>query len=129
LSGIGGQDAVDKLLNEKQGHVVKAFYRDDIEIPHIVLVWGYQKHSEPFDGAGMEHIIFRRTSSGVDIEEFLKDLSEVIECGTLKGKNKLGRYEIWHKGKMVILSPEYNGHEIMYVLTAYKQRSIGKPLE
>jgi len=38
FTGVKGQAAVEKLLNERQGHVKEAFYRDDIG--GIDLYWG-----------------------------------------------------------------------------------------
>ena len=127
--GYRVQDAVDKLRLEKHGHIMNALERQDDGMQEIALVWGYQNILDPSDGAGMEHIIFRRTSQGIDIDEFFKDFAEVVEKGILKGKNKEGRYEIWYNRKLVVLAPEYNDHKMMYLLTAFKQSKIGKPLQ
>jgi hypothetical protein len=109
-----GQDAVNKLLKEKQGYVSKAFHRNDIG--DIDLIWGNEEH------AGLAHIIKRRTEEGIVIDAFLSDLSDVVGKGKFHKKNAMGRFEIIHKGKMTIISPEYAGNKITFVLTAFKTR-------
>ena len=51
FKGYKGQDAVNKLLEEKQGHIKGAFHRDDIG--DIDLIWGN-------DNVGLQHIIRQR---------------------------------------------------------------------
>ncbi len=113
FKGVKGQAAIDKLLREKRGHVKGAFHRDDIG--DIDLLWGN-------DFLGLQHILKRREEQGIDVHEFLKGLSEVIESGEFKKKNERGNFEFWKSGKMVIIAPEYHGHKMTYVLTAYKRQ-------
>jgi hypothetical protein len=48
FKGYKGQNAVNKLQQEKRGYIVKAFYRNDIG--DIALIWGDDK-------AGLAHIL------------------------------------------------------------------------
>jgi hypothetical protein len=51
FEGFKGQEAINKLLQEKRRQIPAAFHRDDIE--DIALVWGN-------DDVGLAHIIKRR---------------------------------------------------------------------
>lgn len=113
FKGYKGQAAIDKLLQEKRGHVKGAFHRDDIG--DIDLLWGTET-------LGLQHIISHRESQGVNAYEFLKGLSEVVEKGEFARKNNNGTFEFWHNGKMAVISPEYHGNKITFLLTAYKRR-------
>ncbi len=117
FKGVKGQAAVDKLLKEKRGHVKGAFHRDDIG--DIDLLWGD-------DYVGLKHILSRREEQGINSNEFVKDLAEVVERGEFEKRNKLGNFEFRYNRKMIIVAPEYHGNKITYVLTAYKTR-IKKP--
>lgn len=110
--GYHGQEAINKLLQEKKGHIKNAFTREDIG--GIDLIWGD-------DTAGLKHIIKQREKQNVNSSEFLANLSDVIEKGRIS-KNAKGRFEIIHNGKIAVVSPELRGKEITFLLTAYKTR-------
>ncbi len=110
---VKGQAAIEKLLKEKRGHVKGAFHREDIG--DIDLLWGN-------DALGLQHIIKQRENQGINIEEFLSDISEVIEEGEFFQKNERGNFEFLHNGKMAIIAPEFHGNRLTFVLTAYKTR-------
>jgi hypothetical protein len=112
FEGVKGQDAINKLMKEKQGHVSDAFYRDDLG--SITLIWGNED-------AGLAHIIKRRVTQGIDIKSFLSDLNEVIEKGKIS-KGRDGNFEILGAGKIAIISPDFKGNKIAFVLTAFKTR-------
>ena len=113
FKGYKGQDAVDKLMKEKRGHVKGAFHRDDIG--DIDLFWGN-------DYLGLQHIIKRREEQGINIKEFIVDLEKTIEKGKLHKKNNKGNYEYLYNGKMAVIAPKYKDNNILYVLTSYKTR-------
>lgn len=116
-TGLKGQSAVEKLLQEKEGHVKGAFYREDIG--EIDLVWGDEKQ-------GIAHLIKSRTAkSPYKPEDILDNLTETIEKGVLR-KGRAGTFEIWHKGIMVIVRGDYLGEDIRFVVTGFKQRSPNK---
>ncbi len=113
FKGYKGQAAVDKLLTEKRGHIKGAFHRDDVG--DIDLIWGN-------DFMGLQHIIKNRESQGVNAMEFLSNIAEVVEKGEYKGKNQNNTFEFWYKGKMAIISPEYHGKKVTFLLTAFKRQ-------
>lgn len=108
---VKGQDAVNKLLRERQGHVKGAFHREDIG--DIDLIWGD-------DTCGLQHILKRREEQGINAREFVKDLAEVVEKGSYRKQNKKGNYELLYNGKMAIVSPELQGNKMTFLVTAFK---------
>ncbi len=112
FKGVKGQDAVNKLLEEKRGYVKGAFHREDIG--DIDLIWGS-------DSVGLKHIIQRREEQGINVEKFLSNLAEVVEKGEFRKKNDRGNFEFWYNGKMAIIAPEYHGNKLTFLLTAYKR--------
>lgn len=116
--GYKGQDAVKKLIEEKQGYVPDAFHRDDIG--DITLAWGDEKR-------GLCHLINRRKSKGIDTEEFLSNLAEVVEKGTLHSHPKYkNRWLIWHKGKQVSVCADYNGEKMNWIITGFYKKNEPK---
>jgi hypothetical protein len=119
-TGVKGQAAIDKLLQERHGHVKAAFYRK--EIGHIDLLWGH-------DGVGLQHIIKRRNEDGYDGEAFLLELGECIEKGSFRvHKNGTiisdrGNFELLFNNKIAVISPNYRDTGVTLVLTAFKTRS------
>lgn len=110
---VKGQSAIDKLIEEKRGYVRDAFTREGVG--DIALLWGN-------DHIGLQHIIKRRGEQGVDTDAFMTDLGDVIESGKISKNPKTGNFEILHNGKMAIISPEFKGNRIIFLLTAYKTR-------
>lgn len=108
-----GKAAIQKLLQEKNGYIKGAFHRSDIG--DIALVWGN-------DDVGLKHIIRRREEQGIDIDLFLEDIDEVIEKGNIQRSQETGNFEIWHNKKMAVISPEFKGNQLMFLLTAFKSR-------
>jgi len=109
--GVKGQEAVDKLLAEKQGHVKGAFYREDIG--EIDLFWGDKT-------AGLCHIVRRRKEEGNNPEKFLKNISMVIEKGKVfQNRQNPERVNISYKGKMAVVTFELLGTETTALLTAF----------
>jgi hypothetical protein len=118
FEGIKGKDAVNKLLREKRGYVPDAFYREDIGC--ITLVWG------DVDG-GLRHILKRREETGINIEDFLNDITEVVEKGNLHRNEKdPNRRNVWHNKKLVIIETLYLNEKVNWVVSAYKQRKEDK---
>ena len=109
---VKGQEAVNALLKKKGGHVKAAFTRDDIGA--IDLIWGDET-------CGLCHIIKQRETQGIDPAEFLSDIEDVINYGTIS-KNSKGRFEIFYNKKIAIVSPELRNNKLTFLLTAYKTR-------
>nr|DAF87047.1 MAG TPA: portal [Myoviridae sp. ctTn33] len=108
-----GKAAIQKLCQEKNGYIKGAFHRSDIG--DIALVWGN-------DDVGLKHIIKRREEQGIDVDLFLEDIDEVIEKGNIQKSRETGNFEIWHNKKMAVISPEFKGNQLMFLLTAFKSR-------
>lgn len=113
FKGVRGQSAVHKLLEEKRGHVRGAFHRKDIG--DIDLIWGNEH-------LGLSHIISRRSASGLDGAQFVKDLSDVVENGTILHRKDRKNYEIWHQGKLIVVSETFMGANKRLVVTAFPSR-------
>ena len=109
FTGVKGQEAVDLLMKEKQGHVKGAFTRKDIG--DIDLVWGNE-------GMGLAHIIKRRKEMGQNLGKLLNSLSDIIEKGRLKDTSS-GRFMIEYKGKKAVIEPRLYNEKVNFVLTAY----------
>ena len=111
FKGVKGQQAVDKLMQEKRGHVKGAFHREDIG--DIDLIWGD-------DTCGLQHILSRREEQGINAREFVQDLAEVVEKGQYRRRNDRGNFEFLHGRKMAVISPELRGNKLTFLVTAFK---------
>lgn len=112
--GYKGQNAVEKLLIEKEGHVKNAFYVEGIG--NIDLIWGN-------DNLGLKHIIKRRIEQNIKISTFVSELANVIEKGSIiNEKNKNGNYEIYYNNKLAVIAPEYHNQKATFTLTAFNTR-------
>jgi len=109
--GVKGERAIEKLLEERQGHVKGAFYRK--EIGSIDLLWGDNTR-------GLQKIINQRESEGFDGESFLREIPNVIRNGRLT-KQSNGRYLLSQKDKRAVISPELLNDKVNFLLTAYER--------
>lgn len=113
-TGYKGQAAIDKLLEEKQGHIKAAFHRDDIG--DIDLIWGN-------DMLGLQHIIKQRKEQGIDTSQFMSELGNVIDNGTFRRYTKRKDIEIMLNGKIAVIGATFKNNKLTYLLTAYKTHS------
>lgn len=113
IKGLKGQDAINALREKRGGHVKGAFTRSDIG--SIDLIWGDENR-------GLCHIIKRREEQKININEFLSNLTEVIEKGQFVKTNDKGRYEIFLDKKKAIIEPEITNGQLTFLLTAFKAR-------
>ena len=111
--GIKGKLAINLLMQKRTGWVADAFYRK--EIGNISLIWGDLR-------LGLCHIINHREAQGINIEDFLSDITEVIEQGEIIRFSPKGRYEIKLGRKMAIIEPKETNGQMTLLLTAYKRR-------
>ena len=109
--GVKGTAAINKLLEERNGHVKSAFRRN--EIGSIDLVWGN-------DDFGLQHIIKRRNEEGFDGESFLFEIPNIIRHGKIKRISE-SRFEISHQDNAVAISSELRRDKVTFVLTAYER--------
>lgn len=112
FKGYKGQAAVDKLLNERHGHIKAAFHRDDIG--DIDLIWGN-------DYLGLQHIIKQREEQGINSQQFLSDIAETVEKSKFLKMGNNGTLEFWYNRKSVVISQTYHKNKITYLLTAFKK--------
>ncbi|WRB35290.1 DUF3519 domain-containing protein [Helicobacter pylori] len=121
------KEALEKLLQEKNGQVAGAAYRDDLG--GIDFVWG----KDGKDGYGLAHILEKRekqyTRLGLNAEqikertdELLKSIPEVIENGTLF-KDDLGRVSVELNNIRVGLKNTWDNNSLNnhFVVTSYER--------
>ncbi len=121
------KEALEKLLQEKNGQVAGAAYRDDLG--GIDFVWG----KDGKDGYGLAHILEKRekqyTRLGLNAEqikertdELVKSIPEVIENGTLF-KDDLGRISVELNDVKVGLTNQWFGNDLKnhLIVTSYER--------
>ena len=111
---LKGEKAIEKLLQEKQGHVKAAFYRK--EIGDLDLVWGDEN-------GGLAHVLKRRdemkakgtgTISGIDM---VRKIPEIVELGDFV-IDDLERIKFEYNGYRVGISPTFYGEKLNWIVTA-----------
>ncbi|MFP6090962.1 DUF3519 domain-containing protein, partial [Helicobacter pylori] len=125
------KEALEKLLQEKNGQVAGAAYREDLG--GIDFVWGTPKTKESV-GYGLAHIIERREQqaladglSEAEAKEYalniVKSIPEVLEKGT-KGTDHLGRVFVDYGNKRVDLNNTWNNKDLEnhWVISSYELR-------
>ncbi|GAA7390450.1 hypothetical protein BD0138_09620 [Helicobacter pylori] len=125
------KEALEKLLQEKNGQVAGAAYRDDLG--GIDFVWGTPKTKDSV-GYGLVHIIERREQkalsdglSEAEAKEYalniVKSIPEVLEKGS-KGTDHLGRVFVDYGNKRVGLNNTWNNKELEnhWVISSYELR-------
>ncbi len=125
------KEALEKLLQEKNGQVAGAAFRDDLG--GIDFVWGTPKTKDSV-GYGLVHIIERREQqalsdglSEAEAKEYalniVKSIPEVLEKGT-KGTDHLGRVFVDYGNKRVGLNNTWNNKELEnhWVISSYELR-------
>ncbi|MGL2400796.1 DUF3519 domain-containing protein [Helicobacter pylori] len=124
------KEALEKLLQEKNGQVAGAAFRDDLG--GIDFVWGTPKTKESV-GYGLAHILEKRekqyTRLGLNTEqikertdELLKSIPEVIENGTLF-KDDLGRVSVELNDVKVGLTNQWFSNDLKnhLIVTSYER--------
>ncbi|WP_232727675.1 DUF3519 domain-containing protein, partial [Helicobacter pylori] len=124
------KEALEKLLQEKNGQVAGAAFRDDLG--GIDFVWGTPKTKDS-NGYGLAHILEKRekqyTRLGLNAEqikertdELLKSIPEVIENGTLF-KDDLGRVSVELNNIRVGLKNTWDNNNLNnhFVVTSYER--------
>lgn len=112
--GVKGQAAIDKLLEEKNGHVKAAFHRK--EVGDIDLAWGDES-------GGLGHTIKRRdemkakkkgTISGL---EMVNKIPEIIDNGDFD-IDSLNRPGFVFDGCRVAIRPAFDGEKLNWIVSA-----------
>ncbi len=118
------KEALEKLLQEKNGQVAGAAYRDDLG--GIDFVWGNKDY-------GLEHILKRREDQAIakglneaEAKEYalniVKSIPEIIEKGVKVDNN--GRIAIEYENIRVGLKDNWKGEKLPnhWVITSYEKR-------
>ncbi|MCQ2619395.1 DUF3519 domain-containing protein, partial [Helicobacter pylori] len=121
------KEALEKLLQEKNGQVAGAAFRDDLG--GVDFVWG----KDGKDGYGLAHILEKRekqyTRLGLNAEkikertdELVKSIPEVIENGTLF-KDDLGCISVELNDVKVGLTNQWFGNDLKnhLIVTSYER--------
>jgi hypothetical protein len=95
FAGFKGQEAINKLLKEKQGYVPNAFYRDDIG--GIDLVWGDERK-------GLLHLINNREKDKININNLLENLNDIIKYGEIYYNPEKDSFNFIKDFDMVVVS-------------------------
>ncbi|MFT2639306.1 DUF3519 domain-containing protein, partial [Helicobacter pylori] len=125
------KEALEKLLQEKNGQVAGAAFRDDLG--GIDFVWGTPKTKDS-NGYGLAHILERRISNEIkkglsetEAKEYalniVKSIPEAIEKGT-KGTDHLGRVFVDYENIRVGLNNTWNNKDLEnhWVISSYELR-------
>ncbi len=125
------KEALEKLLQEKNGQVAGAAFREDLG--GIDFVWGTPKTKESV-GYGLAHILERREQqaladglSEAKAKEYalniVKSIPEVLEKGS-KGTDHLGRVFVDYGNKRVGLNNTWNNKDLEnhWVISSYELR-------
>ncbi|UOR22980.1 DUF3519 domain-containing protein [Helicobacter pylori] len=127
------KEALEKLLQEKNGQVAGAAYREDLG--EIDFVWGTPKTKDSV-GYGLAHILERREQqalsdglSEAEAKEYalniVKSIPEVLEKGS-EGTDHLGRVFVDYGNKRVGLNNTWNNKDLEnhWVISSYELRDI-----
>lgn len=106
-----GQKAIKKLLDEKQGQVAGAFYRNDLG--EIDLVLGKSSGVDDKNAYGLAHILDKHSDEFAEFgecnksEQLINALNKIVAKGEIstQGSNKIN---IQHKGFLVGLNKGFN---------------------
>ncbi|MFP6208056.1 DUF3519 domain-containing protein [Helicobacter pylori] len=123
------KEALEKLLQEKNGQVAGAAFREDLG--GIDFVWGTPKTKES-NGYGLAHILEKREKQYKRLgltnkqakertKELLKQIPEVIEKG-IKDNDYIGHATIRHNGIEVGLSSQKGNTPLKnhYMITSFE---------
>lgn len=116
------EGAIEKLLQEKSGYVSGAIYKDGIGAIDFI----YGKSGK--DGYGLAHIIERRNQQGINGEEFVREIPEIIRQGVvydILGAND--RKYILSNNKEAVIRLDWDGEQGNWLLTAYIKKSRALP--
>ncbi len=126
------KEALEKLLQEQNGQVAGAAFREDLG--GIDFVWGTPKTKDS-NGYGLAHILERREqqalSDGLNEAEakeyalnIVKSIPEIIEKGS-KGTDHLGRVFVDYGNKRVGLNNTWDNKDLEnhWVISSYELRN------
>ncbi|MBD5166361.1 MAG: N-6 DNA methylase, partial [Helicobacter sp.] len=116
-----GTSAIQKVMQEKQGQVSGAFYREDLG--DITIAWGEVTDADKHKGYGLAHILDRHPNMNLEL------LNEAIQKGTI-AKTHNG-YNISYNGYRVGINQGWNvsgektHSDHAWVVTAFEKEKQG----
>lgn len=114
------EGAIEKLLQEKNGYVSGAVYKEGIG--DIDFIYGQPGKN----GYGLAHIIERRNQQGINGEEFVREIPELIKSGNVYTQlNYPGRKYIVSGDKEAAVRLDWNGENRNWLVTAYMKKNKG----
>ena len=118
-----GLTALSKCIKTK-ADVQNAFLR--IDLGYISLIYGIPGHPKNKfkPGYGISHIIAKRNSENNDGLAVSKKLIDVLVYGTIRkhaASDKIEKIEIAKDGYLAILKLTWNGENIYWLLSGYKE--------
>lgn len=117
------EGAIEQLLREKNGYVSGAIYKEGIG--DIDFIYG-----EPGkNGYGLAHIIERRNQQGINGEEFVREIPEIIRTGSVYNVlGQSGRKFILSNDKEALIRLDWDGEQRNWLLTAYMKENGALPV-
>lgn len=117
------EGAIEKLLQEKNGYVSGAVYKEGIG--DIDFIYGQPGKN----GYGLAHIIERRNQQGISGEEFVREIPKIIRNGSVYNVlGQEGRKFILSDNKEALIRLDWDGEKRNWLLTAYMKESGALPV-
>lgn len=117
------EGAIEKLLQEKNGYVSGAVYKEGIG--DIDFIYGQPGKN----GYGLAHIIERRNQQGINGEEFVREIPEIIRTGSVYNVlGQSGRKFILSNDKEALIRLDWDGEQRNWLLTAYMKENGALPV-
>ena len=116
-------EAIDKLLQEKQGFVPKAFNKEGIG--DVDLVWGKGGKK----GFGLSHVVDQRNAQNINGEKFIKLIPQITKEGSISTvPNQPNISFINNNDDAVLVKRVWDDKKRNWVVTAFKNNeSPSKP--
>ena len=102
--------AIEHLLKVKSGYVPGAFHKEGLG--QIDLVWGNSSY-------GLQHIIERRNTQGVNGIEFARKIPQIIQSGRVEDDSNANSKLIISDTDKAVIKLEWHNEKRTWLLTAY----------
>lgn len=109
--------AIQKVMQEKQGQVSGAFYREDLG--DITITWGEVTDANKHKGYGLAHIVDKHPDMNMNL------IAEIVEKGKLNIQNDV-RARLEYGDYVVGLSREFKGEKVNFIITAFEKSNGNK---
>ena len=118
------KEAIDKLLEQKQGFVPKATKKKGIG--DIDFVWGKGKKN----GYGISHVVDQRNADGLNGEQFSQQIPDIISKGKIENISNQPSIDFIRAGDdSVLVKKVWDDKSRNWVVTAFKDKeSLNKSI-